>query len=246
MQRSTPPPHSIAIWLAGYCVLTFLVYAPGLDTPRIGDDFDIVFDDPGSKVFRYFTRPNENSEFYRPLEAAFSAIVQAAAGTRTWPIQVTHICLHSLLAWWVSVVILGLGFSRLQAALGGIFMVVSQANVFAVLSNDTLSQVGATLCGCWALWNLYRAHVPSPHAPDDAAPRNRIDRGRYAVFIVLVVFALLFKESGISTVSLAIVLLVALKLRESGVSGRALRDVVREASLPVLLALSPSSATIPC
>jgi hypothetical protein len=79
-----------------------------------------------------------------------------------------------------------LGLSPAAAALAGGFMLVSQANVHAVLSNDTLSQVGGALFGYLSLYALYRGLVAGAPA----------ERRRYlAVSPCFFAVALLFKET---------------------------------------------------
>jgi len=239
MEPSSPPAGSTTIpssrrtplpWLLiGFGVLTFALYGPWIGIARLGDDYDIYFEQPRSKLFYFFTHANPFSFFYRPIEAMFSAAVQTLAGDATWPIQVTQIGIHAMLAAWVAWVVLRLGYSRLHALLGGGLMAISQACVFAVMSNDTLSQIGATGCGCIALTFLWLA---APGATDrGVAPPLSVPY--YGASLLFVVLALLFKESGLSIVPMYATLCLALNLRRTTLPTACVRCIKWMA--PVLL-----------
>ena len=135
----------------------FAVFLPGLGTKYCDDDFQFVYSEPSRAILYYFSHDNPANSFYRPLQAMFLAGVQSLAGLNTIPIHVTNLILHILLAWLVLLAMTRLGFSLVQSFGGALFMLISQANVHAVSSNDTLSQVGSTLAGVLALYALIRA-----------------------------------------------------------------------------------------
>lgn len=86
--------------------------------------------------------------------------------------------------------------SRLQAAIGSIFMAAAQANVLAVASLDTLSQVGATLFGFAALYPLLAG--PSALRRDPQAETSANPNRWLVLPPVLLALSLFFKESGLS------------------------------------------------
>ena len=201
------------LWLVVMGVITLAVYWPALNASYFADDYQFVFDKPCSKVLWYFAHPNERNSFYRPIQASFLAIVQTCSGMQCWPIHLTQIALHVIMAWLVYVAIASFGFSRMQAGIGAAFMLLSQANVHAVLSNDTLSQVGGTLFGCLALWFLYCSYQ---HATDRASPlgqHKRIDNKYYVTSLVMLVLSLFSKEASVSFLPMAAVVVLSANLR---------------------------------
>jgi len=183
------------VWLSVLAAIGFLVFLPGLEIGYYGDDFLFVYEDPSSRpLHAYFFQNHPLHAFYRPVEAAYMAFVQTHFGMDTFPIHVTAVSIHILLSWVVFLFALDLGLSRLSAVLASAYMLVSQANVHAVLSVDTLSQVWATLFGFSGLWLLYRHNFVT-----EGPASSRIVLGPYYV-LSLVIFALslLSKETGVS------------------------------------------------
>lgn len=155
-------------WLLILSVIGFGVYGSGLDIPYYGDDFQHVFDPSPSNVLYYFFHKNPyNHHIYRPVNESVLGAIQTFWGLNTAPVHLITLSLHLLLAWLLFVVIIKMGFSRVQAMIGSAFMVISQANAHAVLSNDTLSQVSGTYFGCVSLWLASRAWFADP---DTRAP----------------------------------------------------------------------------
>lgn len=205
-------PRSL-LWLVVMGVTALVVYWPGLNASYFLDDYQFVFDEPSSKVFWYFAHPNDQSGFYRPIQASFLAIVQTCFGMQCWPIRLTQIALHVLLAWLVYVMIVTFGFSRLQAGIGAVFMLLSQANAMAVLSNDTLSQLGGTLFGCLALWFLYRFYHRATDGPSPLGQQKRIDCKYYVTSLAMLVLSLFSKETSVSFLPMAAVVALLANLR---------------------------------
>src|SRR5689334_6774040 len=137
-----------------------LLYLPGIHGPYFGDDFQFVFS-PTSGVLRFFISANPQSGWYRPLEAIYLALVQRYFGWDTVPIHFLAILLHAALCCLVFVALKRSGSTLAQTVLASGYMAVSQANAFAVLSNDTLSQIGATLFGCLSVWSLLCSDKPA-------------------------------------------------------------------------------------
>lgn len=132
------------------------LYFSGTHIDYYADDFQWYFDPPPANIFHYFFHENSNiKNAYRPLQATFLIAVQRSFGLETMPIHVTQIFLHIILSWLVFVWMIRNGFGKWQAYIAALFMLTSQANVMAVLSNDTLSQVSGTLFGGICLLLLY-------------------------------------------------------------------------------------------
>jgi hypothetical protein len=144
-----------AICLAIGCA----IYGAGLNSAYYADDFKYVVNQPSTKTFHFFLHSNPNAANYRPIELMVLTVVQTWFGTATLPIHLLVLLCHILLTCLVYYASIELGFSKLQGLLAGAFMLVSQANALAVLSNDTLSQVAGTLFGFYSLWSFYRFQV---------------------------------------------------------------------------------------
>ncbi|MCC6188275.1 MAG: hypothetical protein IT318_04545 [Anaerolineales bacterium] len=195
--RTRSPLWAAAASLAALLALAFALYGFGLGLKYYGDDFQFYFDPPPSNPWLYFSQPNPNNTYaYRPIQAALLITIQAASGADTRLLHGLQIALHAGLAWAVYEWMRASSFSLGEAALGALMMLVSQANVHAILSNDTFSQISGALCGYLSLWALQRALFR--RAPGAAArPRGRSALGLYGLSLALFLLALLSKETSV-------------------------------------------------
>lgn len=177
-------------------MLCFLLYGSHLPIPYFADDFGLVFEKPWSKLWYFFNHMAPHGVFYRPIEASLLALVQAVWGMNTYPIHLIQITMHSLLCGFVYWTILYLGFSKTKAIIGSLFLVVSQANVMAVLSNDTVSQVMGTVFGFTSIFLLYYTLMNRPPSSDQNKLINPYIT--YWLSVVALTIALLSKESSMS------------------------------------------------
>jgi hypothetical protein len=186
-------------WLGALLLLACLVYGPSLHAQYFEDDFLFLFD--GS--CRDFARPflhKYPTGWYRPLEAALLTCIQRHFQMNTVPIHVVAISVHAGLSYLVYVVVLRLGVPRLAAMLASALMVVSQANVAAVLGNDTLSQIAGTAFGCCSVWLLYLAlHRGCSERQSKAATLWQLAASpRFLASLATFTLALLSKETSMS------------------------------------------------
>ena len=202
----------------GLAALALAVYAPGLQTPYYGDDFLLYFSEETGVLDPFYSKsPNG---FYRPATDAFAVATQALFGMNPLPVHLTILLLHVALSWLVFAVTTRLGFSRWQAGLAATFMVISQANAHAVLSNDTLGQVGSALWGYLGLWLLYAA-----------LERLRLGEVggtwtyRWVGSVLCFGVALLFKEVGVSFFVMMCALLGTYVLAQGQGEGRRVQRV---------------------
>lgn len=177
-------------WAGGLVLLTVGTYASGLDIPYYADDLQLYF--PAAKLHwaAYLVTADTATGFYRPLQNVFLALMQSWMGMNPVPVHLVTLVLHLAV---VGVVYEGgrwMGLSRRGAGVAAAVMALGQANVAAVLGNDTLSQVGATLFGYLAL-RLYGASHWDGNSPSPL--------GFWGGLVALGT-ALLFKESGIAFV----------------------------------------------
>ena len=187
-------------------MLALSIYACGIRIGYYADDFQFVFPSPTSAMFWYFSHNNANNGFYRPLQALFMATVQACFGMETWPVHLVQILLHVILAWAIRAFMVDLGFSELASGVGSIYMLIAQANAQTVLENDTLSQLGGTLCGFMSVWAAYRFSRDRNTFSRERVPPAR--RSAYGLSIAALSFALFFKESSVAFVPLTGLLLL--------------------------------------
>ena len=184
-----------SVYLLVLIAAGFVVYFAGLRADYYGDDLSFIFDDPLSKIGYYFTHRNPFG-FYRPIEGAFLAAVQAGFDLSTVPIHVTHIVMHAVLCWMVLVFMIRSGFPRVQAGVAAAFMLVSQVNVIVVMSNDTFSQLAGTLFGCLSLYLLYLAFFEKGNG--GLRERSAVVWRWYVLSPLVFAVALLSKETSVS------------------------------------------------
>jgi len=123
-----------------FFLITLSVYFPGINTPFYGDDFLVAIPKPTLNLFYYFTVPNDENS-YRPLESMIQAVFQTFWGLNTVPLHLLSFALHALLALIVVKLLLQCRFDKVTSFMGGLFVLVSQSCVSAILGNDSLSQV---------------------------------------------------------------------------------------------------------
>jgi hypothetical protein len=194
---------AFSAWLLLLWLLALAAYFPGLRIQRYADDFQFLFDAPPEHLGHYFIHPNPHNPYaYRPLEAALLILSQRTFGIDTLPIHLAQITLHALLSWLVFVRMRRLGLPAAGAALGSLFMLLSQANVEAVAGNDTLSQVLGTLWGVASLWLLEQSLAGSEGA-GGAALRSG-SSSRFAASLLCFALALLSKETSLAFLPMAL------------------------------------------
>ena len=186
-------------------VLAFLLYWNGLNTGYFSDDFDLVFEDPAAKILPTLDPEKMSWAPHRPINNALLGTVQALFGRNTAPTHIVSITCHAILSWLVYLVLVRLEFSRLQAIIGALFMLLSQGATSAVGENDTFSQMGAALFGCLA---LYLAHL---YLGPDAEPGVKPVRGTaiYLASVLCFAMALASKEIAIAYLPMLAVLFAA-------------------------------------
>ncbi len=172
----------------GLVFLIGVTYASGLDIPYYADDLQLYFPATGMRWFEHFVRTGPTTTFYRPLQNALLTIIQTSAGMNPLPIHLVTLGLHLVMVGSVYEGGRWLGLSRRGAFLAAAIMGVAQANAAAVLGNDTVSQVGATLFGYLSL-RLYGASLQASGS----------ERVRLLLFALCSVLAsVLWKETGVA------------------------------------------------
>ena len=188
----------------------FIIYFPGIDIQYYEDDFSFVFNSTAPEFLYYFYHKNPQTSFYRPVDATFLSHIQSNFSLNPIPVHVTIITLHIFLAWLIALSILKIGFSYIHAVIGSVFMVISQANAFAVLSLDTLSQVSGTLFGCISILFLYMC------ISGGVLEQNNLNKvrlyGYFAISVLAFGISLLSKEASVSFFPLLLFIILANKL----------------------------------
>jgi len=210
-------------------VVCLALYSSSFDVPYFGDDYQLVFEHPQEHLVRDFFQVNRFNTFYRPIQASILAAIQSSFGQETWPIRCVHLLLHTLLAWTVFLFIRRLGFPRLHAYVGAFYLVSAQVAASAILNNDTVSQIMGGLFGALSLWLLYESET----ARSLSAPSSRVSRF-YILSVAAFVLALLSKETSLSFLPMAILVMAVVRGREGRLSVTAREIAVR--SLPFVVA----------
>lgn len=181
----------------------FAIYFSGLQIQYYSDDYQWVFESPSEIILHYFLNMNPLTNWYRPMQAAYSASLQSVFGLDTTPGHAIQILTHALFCFLIYNAVRKLSQSEVKAMLSAGMMLISQANAHAVLSNDTMSQMGGTLFGCLSLWLLYTALRAENHSTI-----------RLVLSLTTFAVALLFKESSISFLPMLFFLSLIMNLRK--------------------------------
>jgi len=138
----SPRRHLSLFWIATLIVMGFIVYASGFTIRYYGDDFFLFYE--------YVDWWHAGR--YRPATSIVVETIQGVFGLNPVPLHVLQLLLHISLSYLVFQAARMIGLSRAQAVVASLFMLISQANAFALLSNCTLSQVGGTVFGYFSIW----------------------------------------------------------------------------------------------
>jgi hypothetical protein len=205
--------------------LAALLYLPARSIPFYADDYQWHWDPPPASILHFFAHANPHQpNAYRPIQAAFLLAVQRAFASATWPIHVVVLGGHFLLAGLVYAWMRQAGFPRLDRLFASTLLLVSQAAVHAVASNDTLSQVYSTLFGVLALVLLER----SLRLAGGSAVSRSTWLWPYVGSLGAFAAALLAKETGVSLAPMTAVTLVSAR-----------RDLARNRPFEIVLRLLP-------
>lgn len=191
-RHSLVTPNVHRLWFLALVILGFAVYAPGLTIAYYGDDFESIHTDW------------HRTSFFRPAQFFLLKAMQTFFGFDTFPIHVTQLLLHVILSHLVYRAAMEFGFGIGQALLASTLMLVSQANVYGVLSNATLSQVGGTCFGYFSLWFNRRGLL------EQRAAYHLLGLGSFAM-------ALLFKETSVAFFPMVAVTMVVLTWSSKGI-----------------------------
>lgn len=134
-----------------------------------------------------FSVANPFDHFYRPIEQMVLAAIQMNWGWDTFPIRIIHLLLHAGCALLAFHVLREWKVSMPASITAVIFIIISQLSAYAVLSNNTFSQLSGTLFSGLSLWLLYR------YLTDTAS-----QKWKYSMSVFLFFLALLSKETLIS------------------------------------------------
>ncbi len=187
-----------ALIVAGLLAAVVGVYAPGLHGAYYGDDLYLRFAHPERlELAHFFARGS--AYFFRPLDHAYLARVQAAVGGETGPIHALALAYHLAVGALTYAFGRALRLGRGVSGVGAAFVLLHEAAPYGVAGVDTLSQLGSTAWGMLALVLLVRAQ----RGP--AAGRAWAGVGALGAFAL----ALLYKETAAAYLPLAGVLALA-------------------------------------
>jgi hypothetical protein len=170
----------------GLFALTVLLYRNGLHIPYYNDDYQRVFIHPKEAIFEGFLTANQYDGFYRPIEQLVLATIQFEWGWDTFPVRLLHFLIHAAIALLVFHILRAWKVPPGCALAASVFIIVSQLSVYAVASNNSMSQMLATLFSALSLWLLYRSFI---------AQGSKDKRWNYIFSVVFFFAALLSKET---------------------------------------------------
>jgi hypothetical protein len=198
--------RSILLYLTlfGLAVLT---YRNGLHISYYHDDYERLFSHPGKVVFEGFVSANSLDHFYRPIEHAVLAVIQALWGRDTFPLRMLHLLLHAGIAMLVFRILCAWKVHLIPAFSAAVFVIISQLSVYAIASNNTLSQLMATLFSGLSLWFFHGYLI---------AEKRRSELSKYISSVLFFFLALLSKEaSSFLLIAIPFVLVINRKRNKS-------------------------------
>jgi hypothetical protein len=140
---------------SGILALLTLIYWHALRIPYFGDDFQWFFPNPSDMLFGNFFHSAPDNNWYRPLQSMVLAFIQILWGANTLPIRVVHFLLQASMGVLIFHVLRYWKASFGSSVIAALYFAVSQAATFAVICNDTSSQMMGSLFGALTIWNLY-------------------------------------------------------------------------------------------
>ena len=198
-EGADPPPGC----LHGVCVLllclgaTAALYLPYAGIPPFGDDYLFLLENPHAGLLRYFVPYEGMGGEFRPFQMAWGALNQIWFGQSTYFLQAGQAFLHALLAYALYSFLRRSRGSELASVLAAGLLAINPIGVLPVLGNDTMSQVGSTLCGFVSFacaWRYGQRLVSAARA----AQAGWHGMAEVSGCIVALALALLFKETGLS------------------------------------------------
>lgn len=139
-------------------MLAFICFGAGLEGALFGDDFLYLLRDAAPSPLWFFSNANPLHIYaYRPLEFAFIWITQEWSPDSTLMLHSSQLALHLIAGGMIVWVLRNLGYERRVSVLAGLFLLVSQGTVHAVMSGDTISQQFSAVFGCASLFGLHRS-----------------------------------------------------------------------------------------
>lgn len=174
----------------------FLAYSPSISGNYFADDFGFKFHDLNLNIKTVFSPIHVYA--YRPLEVLFLAIMQKTYGENTIPIHFSFLLLNLLFSASIMLWMLKKGYSNYSSFLAFSIMALSQANSHAVSSLDTFSQISSTFLGYFSL-SLFITYISG---------ETYIRYYQYAGSFIILIIALLCKESAMSFIVIYSILVV--------------------------------------
>jgi hypothetical protein len=172
----------------GLIALLTLIYWHALRIPYFGDDFQWFFPKPSDMLFGNFFHRAPDNNWYRPLQSMVLAFIQMMWGADTLPIRVVHLLLQASIGVLIFRVLRYWKVSFASSLIAALYFAVSQAATFAVICNDTMSQMMGSLFGALTLWNLY---LGMKHVREGSSFPN----SRTALCLLTFLFSLVSKET---------------------------------------------------
>ena len=183
-----------------FFVIGLIVYFPGIQAPRYGDDFNIVPEgNLKEDLYKIWTTPYQREMFYRPLEDTITILIIHFFGWDTTPVHILILLFHAAFVSFAYYAMVKLKFSHNAALFGSLYILIAQVNVFTAGSNDTLGTMLSSFFCLTALWFFYEA------ISDE---NGKVNSKPYIISMVLFIISLLSKEASVTFFPFLLVLIL--------------------------------------
>ncbi|MDP4220123.1 MAG: hypothetical protein Q8916_07435 [Bacteroidota bacterium] len=203
--------------LAAFFALAIGLYRNGLHIPYYDDDYQEVFTTPHETLTHAFVISNPFNHFYRPFETAILSAIQFHWNWDTFPLRLVHLLLHAAGVLLVFHMLRTWKVSLVASAIASVFMLASQMSVYAMASNNTVSQLLGAFFSALSIWMLYRYLSVATES-----------RSRWNMMVSLLFFflALLSKETSASLLLSLPLLAFVFQDRKKSFAGRLKKVVI--------------------
>jgi hypothetical protein len=199
---------------------TAALYLPHAGIPFYGDDFEFRFPDPRPYILGSFGYSDLG--WFRPIKASWCALNQYLFGEETFVLQAGQIALHAVLTSVLFWFLRGCRFGLWPSFLGSLWFLLNPINVSAVLGGDTVDQVGSGVAGFLSFALAWRFVEELRGQPADKGSPYRLAVGS----LIALVFALLFKESGVGSAGIVALVSGFALWRNGGGRGQGARPIL--------------------
>lgn len=194
--------------------LGLVVWLPSIGGKHFDDDYLFVFiGEQSVSPLSVLTKRSPNSQHYRPMEAAILVQAQEMFGLpkSAYVVQGLAMFCHVSASALIFLGLIRLRFPRTSAVLASLLLVTHPAATSSILGNDSTSQLHSGWLGLLGAWLIAGSVGLIPVAEGSVVLPAGIPKGRFLLGILMIIAAMLFKETAIGFLLVAgfLVLLAA-------------------------------------